>query len=87
MSSYLKKGVQSFGEAEAVTDDTAMTSGGSTPPWVGVTFHGNNTLATFKLDGEGANGTYLGGTTVYGEITGITGDGADYTLYKAKIDH
>jgi hypothetical protein len=87
MSVYLSKGVHSFGEAETVVGTTAKTSG-TNPPWVGVTFHQVNPLTTFTLDGEAAAATYYGGTTVYGEITAITGgEGRSYTLYKAKVDH
>jgi hypothetical protein len=87
MSVYLSKGVHSFGEAETVVGTTAKTSG-TNPPWVGVTFHQVNPLTTFTLDGEAAAATYYGGTTVYGEITAITGgENRSYTLYKAKVDH
>lgn len=87
MSVYLSKGVHSFGEAETIVGTTAKTNGAN-PPWVGVTFHSANALTVFTLDGEAATGTYGAGTTVYGEITAITGAASKaYTLYKAKVDH
>ena len=87
MSVYLSKGPHSFGEAETVVGTTAKTSG-TNPPWVGVTFHSANAVSTFTLDGTSAAATYGAGTTVYGEITAITGAASKaYTLYKAKVDH
>lgn len=86
MSVYLSKGVHSFGEAETHTDSTARTKG-TNPPWVGVTFHANNAVALLNVDGADQPGTYGAGTTIFGEITAITGGGSSYTLYKAKVDH
>ncbi len=86
MSVYLSKGVHSFGEAETVINDAAKASGAN-PPWVGVTFHSNNNVALLNIDGTDRPGIYGAGTTIYGEITAITGAGGAYTLYKAKVDH
>lgn len=86
MSVYLSKGVHSFGEAETVVGTTAKTSG-TNPPWVGVTFHANNNVTVLNIDGTDTPGVYGAGTTIYGEITAITGAGSTYTLYKAKVDH
>tara|TARA_R100001244_G_C5126004_1_gene124621 strand:+ start:64 stop:324 length:261 start_codon:yes stop_codon:yes gene_type:complete len=85
MSVYLTKGAN-LGKATIILDGAAKTSSTTNGPWVAVNFLAANS-ATMTVDGAAfAATTYGANAWVYGEITAIDGDGADYVLYSAQRD-